>query len=252
MGRKASVLCRQEWITEPWQYVEKEVEQRILDHGLTLGSLLERTDNLPRGSSGSGDAATILQDCSSVYDGVRKLDQLHGWRSSCETFERNSSCGPFDRMSQDPHTRVIGTRMKLGIMASAIQLAVCATGCEILRRIGHAPNGATAPRHISLDSAFQTDENWLDQRRLNLARTIVQSAATALRPEMGVTVSTKLAFPLRMAVEQFTFSDPDSVRCRTLLSQLQGDERHFATALNRNQSVASQIASHKAELTYQS
>ena len=124
LKRKSSVFSRPEWMTVPWSAATKTVEQQILDQGLLLGCLLERSDILlahEPDSVSEFEASNLVQDCMKVHECIEELLRQ---RNGPTLGDDDSTPGVMD-----PEGAVVRT------ISFALQLMACTTASGVLSRL---------------------------------------------------------------------------------------------------------------------
>lgn len=250
--RKTSVFGHHEWRVEPWQGVDKCLEQRVLDYGLMLGNLLERSDTLLDSTTCRfNDMADLLTDCTDLYNGIQHLQERFlseplnsHTKLQATTADMHHSPSASARSPEDIEGLV------LSVTASGLQLAICATACDVIRRTERLPATPIQPGGIGSISVY----GWIDAdlfhtRRLAVAQTILRSATSALHEGVGVPGASRLAFPLRLASRQFGPSHPQGDECIALLQRLEGKSPKSMPDSKRIEPTASQTIRRKEILT---
>ena len=230
LKRKASVFSTSEWMTIPWSAAAKTGEQQILDQGLLLGCLLERSEAFLAHEPGlvsDYEAFDLVQDCMKVHECIGKL-LCH--RKSPSPSDDASIAG-----ATHPTVAVVRTT------SFALQLMACATASDVLSR----PAGRTLP-HAGINQ-YLGQSTLIRKECGRLARTILTETKAFLSTDrQSVVGAGRMIFPLRLALQELTtitytesnIYDPlwhsDLEEVRSLLADLQGANPASSMFMTKN------------------
>lgn len=211
LHRRASVLSEPAWLEEPWQGVEKSLEQQVFDCGLILGAVFERVDRVSRGES-SGNvslAQQTLEECLNLETILQGLQT----RYFSQLFIEESTCAEQEEVLD---AACLATRPP----SSSSQLLL---GVSILGfRLGALDTAGELSGQVCLKMRFLDSIATLRAKKRQLAKIVVRCVAQYLSTKIGAMGAARLVFALRLASKQLNEQDEDFTDCQKLLERLGG------------------------------
>lgn len=228
LARKASVFSQPAWLNEPWQDVDKSVEQSVFDNGLRLAALFERCDVAAQRHSEVSEAIELFGECTELYDRLQILHQEH--------------IAPGVAVAPLPVAASSGVAnpaaFMLSITALGIQLGAYGSACDILRRVIEPSITALEISDTNSESVriiTQRTSHLIAKRRA-LAQLIIRSVELCSNEGLGAMGAARVIFSLQLAKQQFQPAEPEFERCQILLRRLDGRTTRFESMLRSNRS----------------
>ena len=237
LHRKASPLASHEWCTRPWyqkrkDQSQKDILQRLYDHGFALGALLEEIDDAEFANEDTGTEAIqkYLRRCSAMdarfnlwyQELVRTSDSPVYWLTPLNDSIELSSADKYCASISNNNRPFSFPNLKIANMILlywALKLALSSTIANICSTALSTP---TSPRPTLLQT---TAQQMLVQHgetgRLEIATNIMRSMPYCLHDSMGLLGAQKSLFALRAALLSLRRSQTEELKlCAQMYREL--------------------------------
>ena len=204
MQRRSSPFFQRAWLTDPWVYVAKSLEQRVYDKGFAYGSLLEESDRTAIENYDVPRSILLLQKLIRLDHDLRNLDlELSDYKSR----------------SPSRSLRMIDVTL------CGLQTGTIALMWPLVSRFNHHMPPDLTDTQPTLNSIL--DEAQFDssvQRGRHLSDRVLDSAHACLDDSVGSCAAVKCILPLELmrwsSIARHDMAEAETDR-RQMLSQLQ-------------------------------
>lgn len=218
--RKSFGFADSAWLNEPWIGVKKEVTQRVVDQGLKLAAIVERSDECAQSMAGMADLRQLVLECNEAILQIEILKQ----ELAVEEEEEKRLTADSDDCSRDLANESASNCLLLRLTVTTVELLLNEAAQDLLhqaqRRERYALQ-ATDDERNQLAIELRIVELVVPPRSrlFELARELVERSYDLYG---RATIVARLLFPLHAAVRHLPPSSPLSGKCIALMDQLQG------------------------------
>lgn len=218
--RKSFGFADPAWLNEPWIGVEKEITQRVVDQGLKLAAIVERSDEYAQSMAGMTDLRQLVRECDVTTSQVEMLKQeLIAEEETGKRFNAESDDSPRELADEN-----MSNCLLLRLTATTIELLLNEAAQDVLqqaRRRKRYSMQSTDDERYQFAVEVRSVELMVPHksRLFDLARELVEGSYDL---HGRVTIVARLLFPLHAAVRHLPPSSPLSDKCIALMEQLQG------------------------------
>ncbi|KAI1609374.1 hypothetical protein EDD37DRAFT_162038 [Exophiala viscosa] len=220
MRRKDSFFAQHQWLTEPWRDDIKNLEQRYIDQGFVLASMLERSDALSQRNSCDefSTRRAVVDILRRLLDGLSNLQALSQELAEVEAqYARSKPAGYNVKELCTPQTGEV-TIAVASATIMALELSYATLAAALVSRY-------TSKLQLDHDdsSILAGIRPYLDQsRRLTLSRQLLQDLETCLEGRNLDFTRGRLILPLNVVRWELREYPEDSAKIGELFD--------FATA----------------------
>lgn len=218
--RKSFGFADSAWLDEPWVGVEKEVTQGVVDQGLKLAAIVEKSDECAQSTAGMADLRNLVLDCNEAISHVKKLkEELARAEEAEERLRAESDDCPKDLADEHASNCLL-----LRLTATTIELLLNEAAQDVLqqaRRRKRYSIQSTDDERNQFAIEFKIVELTVpsESTLFELARELVDGSYDLYG---RVTIVARLLFPLHAAVRHLPPRSALSDKCIALMDQLQG------------------------------
>lgn len=201
--RTESFLTRDDWRQIPWTGLEKPLEQRLYDHGFTLGSLFHKSDTIITDQTDPGAIqANMFREIRDSYHSLAVLNEelIYKQQAKSGTLEAT----PLPVITASLFGIDLGFSLFTSILLAQSKQCILEDNKDMVQDfIGYT----------------------YEPRRKQLARQIVQHVAKCLETE-SLSIVTRLVFALNCARFELKESREDEARIKSILAILESENSH--------------------------